>query len=72
DICNQIDLVQSELWKLYRAEKDVNTKKRILDSIVSNSIKKEKQVKDRYLSFNETELLEKFREETTIENESLQ
>ncbi|MEX0640883.1 MAG: ECF-type sigma factor [Nitrosopumilaceae archaeon] len=71
DICNQIDLVQSELWKLYRTEKDVNTKKRILDSIVSNSIKKEKQVKDRYLSFNETELLEKFREET-IENESLQ
>ena len=71
DACNQIDLVQSELWKMYRMEKDVNTKKRILDSIVSNSIKKEKEVKNRYLSSNETELLKKFGEETTVEDESL-
>ncbi len=72
DICNQIDLVQQELWKLYRIEKDVNTKKRILDSIVSNSIKKEKEVKERYLSVKETDLLKTFREETTIGNNSLQ
>ncbi len=71
DICNQIDLVQQELWKLYRIEKDVNTKKRILDSIVSNSIKKEKEVKERCLSAKEIDLLETFREET-IENNSLQ
>ncbi len=72
DICNQIDLVQQELWKLYRTEKDVNTKKRILDSIVSNSIKKEKEVKERYLSVKEKDLLKTFREETTIGNNSLQ
>ena len=71
DICNQIDLVQQELWKLYRIEKDVNTKKRILDSIVSNSIKKEKEVKERYLSVKETDLLKTFREETTIGNNNL-
>lgn len=71
DICNQIDLVQQELWKLYRIEKDVNTKKRILDSIVSNSIKKEREVKERYLSVKETDLLKTFREETTIGNNNL-
>ena len=42
DVCNQIDLAQAELWKMYRVEKDVNAKKRILDSIVTNSIKKQK------------------------------
>ena len=45
DSCNQIDLVQTELWKMYRIEKDVIAKKRILDSIVSNSIKKEQGFK---------------------------
>lgn len=38
--CSQIDLVQKELWDLYRNEKLASTKKRILDSIVANSIKK--------------------------------
>lgn len=45
DSCNQIDLVQTELWKMYRSEKDVIAKKRILDSIVTNSIKKEQGFK---------------------------
>lgn len=45
DTCNQIDLAQAELWKLYRKEKDINAKKRILDSIVANSIKKDKSFK---------------------------
>ena len=45
DVCNQIDLAQAELWKMYRVEKDVNAKKRILDSIVTNSIKKQKGFK---------------------------
>jgi len=45
DSCNQIDFVQTELWKMYRSEKDVIAKKRILDSIVSNSIKKNKGFK---------------------------
>ena len=42
DSYNQIDIVQAELWKMFRKETDVNAKKRILDSIVTNSIKKEK------------------------------
>ena len=45
DSCNQIDFVQTELWKMYRSEKDVIAKKRILDSIVTNSIKKEQGFK---------------------------
>ncbi len=45
DSCNQIDLVQTELWKMYRSEKDLIAKKRILDSIVTNSIKKEQGFK---------------------------
>jgi len=42
DSYNQIDIVQAELWKMFRKETDVNAKKRILDSIVANSIKKKK------------------------------
>jgi len=42
DSYNQIDIVQAELWKMFRKETDVNAKKRILDSIVTNSIKKKK------------------------------
>ena len=38
--CSQIDIVQKELWSLYRKEKLSSTKKRILDSIVANSLKK--------------------------------
>jgi len=45
DSNNQIDIVQNELWKMFRKETDVNAKKRILDSIVTNSIKKEKGFK---------------------------
>ena len=40
DSCNQIDIVQKELWKLFRSEENISIRKRILDSIVSNSIKK--------------------------------
>jgi len=42
DSFNQIGIVQKELWNMYREEKSVHLKKRILDSIVSNSIKKDK------------------------------
>ena len=59
DICSQIDLAQGELWKMYRAEKDVNTKKRLLDTIVSNSIKKQKELKYKMISPREEQLLEK-------------
>jgi len=38
--CSQIDIVQKELWSLYRNEKIASTKKRILDSIIANSLKK--------------------------------
>lgn len=37
---NQIDLVQKELWNIYRKEKNNAQKRRILDSIVANSVKK--------------------------------
>jgi len=40
DAFNQLDLVQKELWNMYRAEKSTSTKKRILDSIAANSVKK--------------------------------
>ena len=59
DICSQIDLAQGELWKMYRAEKDVNTKKRLLDTIVANSIKKQKELKYKMVTHEEEQLLEK-------------
>ena len=40
--CTQIDMVLNELWGLYRKEKKSSIKKRILDSIAGNSIKKRK------------------------------
>ena len=42
---NQIGLVQTEIWKMYRSEKDLIAKKRILDSIVTSSIKKAQRFK---------------------------
>ena len=54
DTCNQIDLVQTELWNMYRKEDDVNAKKRILDSIVVNSVKREKEFDNRYSSSSDT------------------
>ncbi len=47
DSCTQIDLVQDELWRMYREQKDTNAKKRLLDSIVSNSIKKKNVIRPR-------------------------
>jgi len=72
DACNQIDLVQNELWKMYRAEKNTDVKKRILDSIASNSIRKEKKFENQFLYTREMEQLEKLREKTELENDSLQ
>jgi len=70
DVCNQIELVQAELWNMYRKEDNVNAKKRILDSIVSNSIKKEKRFEDRSsLCLIEEKRIEKLREEMGLENE---
>jgi len=69
DAYNQIDLVQVELWNMYRKEDDATAKKRILDSIVSNSIKKEKSFEDRWtLGRIEEERMEKLREEMEQEN----
>ena len=68
DACNQIDLVQTELWKMYRTEKDVNAKKRILDSIASNSIRKEKKFEYHNSYTEEMKLLDKLRPETELEN----
>ncbi len=72
DSCNQIDLVQAELWNMYREEDDVNTKKRILDSIVANSIKKEKGYGSWQWGFSENEQreLDRLREEMEHENQA--
>jgi len=40
DSCNLIDIVQKELWKMFRAEEKTSIRKKLLDSIISNSIKK--------------------------------
>jgi len=40
ETCSQIDIIQKELWDLYKNEKNPLMKKRFLDSIVSNSLKK--------------------------------
>lgn len=40
DSCNLLDIVQKELWKMFRAEEKTSIRKKLLDSIVSNSIKK--------------------------------
>jgi len=40
DSCNLIDIVQKELWKMFRAEGKTSIRKKLLDSIISNSIKK--------------------------------
>jgi len=53
--CSQIDIVQKELWSLYRKEKLSSTKKRILDSIVANSLKKREIFRGFYRSSNELE-----------------
>lgn len=68
DACNQIDLVQTELWKMYRTEKDVDTKKRILDSIASNSIRKEKKFKGYFSYTEEMKRLDNLRPEMELEN----
>ena len=44
----QIDLVQKELWNMYRKEKTIAQKRKILDSIVNNSVKKGTFMKDKY------------------------
>ena len=41
DSSSQIEIAQKELWQMYKNEKDVLVKKKILDSIVSYSTKKE-------------------------------
>jgi len=53
--CSQIDIVQKELWSLYRKEKLSSTKKRILDSIVANSLKKREISRGFYSNRNSVE-----------------
>ncbi len=70
DVCNQIDLVQAELWNMYRKEDNVNAKKRILDSIVSNSIKKENRFESVWTPLRiDEKRIEKLREEMGLENQ---
>lgn len=40
DSYTRIEIVQKELWNLYRNEKDTKAKRQILNSIVTNSISK--------------------------------
>ena len=40
DYYNENEIVQRELWKMYRNEEKTNLRKSLLDAIISNSIKK--------------------------------
>lgn len=40
DSISEIDIIQKELWKMYREESDKNAKRKILEMIASNSTKK--------------------------------
>jgi len=67
----QIDLVQKELWNMYRKEKTIAQKRRILDSIVNNSVKKGAFMKDKYwFSKSEGEQLEDLEKEIVKEIET--
>lgn len=70
DSCSQIDLVQDELWKMYRKEDNANSKKKILDSIVTNSIKKDKGVGEK-VGFSDwhKRKLEELKEEMNRKND---
>lgn len=68
DVENQINLVQAELWKMFRTEKDSDSKRRILDSISSNSLKKEKKFGYCSVNYEEIKRLDKLRPETEVEN----
>jgi len=48
DYYNQMDIIQKELWKMFRAEEKIPIRKNILDAIVSNSIKKKDHFNDYY------------------------
>ena len=62
--CSQIDIVQKELWNLYRKEKNASMKKRFLDSIVGNSIKKREFFKGYYgLTDSKEKLVKKLNKE---------
>jgi len=68
DSFNQIGIVQKELWNMYREEKSVLYKKRILDSIVSNSIKKDKLVRGHFLGKDFESQMEVIEKELFPEN----
>jgi len=48
DYYNQTEIVQRELWTMFRQEEKTTVRKSILDSIVSNSIKKRDYFEDYY------------------------
>jgi len=48
DSCNLIDIAQKELWKMFRAEEKTSIRKKLLDSIISNSIKKRDYFRNHY------------------------
>jgi len=68
DAYTQIEIVQKELWTIYRAEKDNKVKKRILDAIITNSLKQDKLVQYRRLEHREEETVEEI--ETALHEEA--
>jgi len=61
DSINEIDIIQKELWKMYREENDKNNKRKILESIASNSSKKGNiSSKEHYFSKYGNEQIESF------------
>ena len=69
DSYTQIEIVQKELWKIYRAEKDNKVKKRILDAIITNSLKQDKLVQYRRLEYSEENKVEEIEKALTEEAE---
>jgi len=61
--CSQIDIVLKELWSLFRIEKNVSTKKKILDSIAENSVKKINAIKGFKIPFSFLKRAKKFEDE---------
>ena len=69
DAYTQIEIVQKELWTIYRAEKDNKIKKRILDAIITNSLKQDKLVQYRRLELREENAVEEIEKALTEEAE---
>ena len=70
DSYTRIEIAQKELWGSYRAEKEPKTKRQILNSIVTNSIKQDKLAQRRSLTEYDEKHIEEIEEELELEAKS--